>query len=244
MPSRAQLEIKDWVTDGLTVLKIGILLTRKGIVVPHRTLAQFGVERCGAGRRARSTVRVDDPPAGTECQVDFGRLGLVPDVERPAPGVPGTHLHRLLEPPHVRLAPRHDWLCLTGGAIGQGLPLATGAAVACPDRRVLSRGRRQCDVHPPVAVDAGPRGSRRHNRDLRQSFVCDPEFRTEAFGDTGSRVKQMLELERAHHWTSHRWRRGWVCRRYVAEDAESSSILLERALSEPGAMLIQAVLTS
>jgi acetolactate synthase-1/2/3 large subunit len=35
-------------------------------------------------------------------------------------------------------APRHDWLTLTGGAIGQGLPLATGAAVACPDRKVVS----------------------------------------------------------------------------------------------------------
>ncbi len=33
--------------------------------------------------------------------------------------------------------PRHDWLCLTGGAIGIGVPLATGAAVACPDRPVL-----------------------------------------------------------------------------------------------------------
>lgn len=32
----------------------------------------------------------------------------------------------------------HDWLMLTGGSIGQGLPLATGAAVACPDRRVLA----------------------------------------------------------------------------------------------------------
>src|SRR6202012_1657978 len=31
-------------------------------------------------------------------------------------------------------APRHDWLTLTGGAIGQGLPVAVGAAVACPDR--------------------------------------------------------------------------------------------------------------
>ena len=29
-------------------------------------------------------------------------------------------------------APPHDWLCLTGGAIGQGLPVAVGAAVACP----------------------------------------------------------------------------------------------------------------
>jgi acetolactate synthase-1/2/3 large subunit len=35
-------------------------------------------------------------------------------------------------------APAHDWLTLTGGAIGQGLPAATGAAVACPDRPVIS----------------------------------------------------------------------------------------------------------
>jgi acetolactate synthase I/II/III large subunit len=35
-------------------------------------------------------------------------------------------------------APPHDWLTLTGGAIGLGLPLATGAAVACPDRPVLA----------------------------------------------------------------------------------------------------------
>lgn len=34
-------------------------------------------------------------------------------------------------------SPRHDILTLTGGAIGQGLPLATGAAIACPDRKVL-----------------------------------------------------------------------------------------------------------
>ena len=34
-------------------------------------------------------------------------------------------------------APAHDWMCLTGGAIGQGLPLAVGAAVACPDRKVI-----------------------------------------------------------------------------------------------------------
>ena len=33
-------------------------------------------------------------------------------------------------------APRHDWLTLTGGAIGWGLPAATGAAIACPDRPV------------------------------------------------------------------------------------------------------------
>ncbi|MFS1524261.1 acetolactate synthase large subunit [Microbulbifer sp. 2304DJ12-6] len=35
-------------------------------------------------------------------------------------------------------APRHDMITLTGGAIGQGLPSAVGAAVACPDRPVLA----------------------------------------------------------------------------------------------------------
>ncbi|SDH92587.1 acetolactate synthase-1/2/3 large subunit [Actinokineospora alba] len=34
-------------------------------------------------------------------------------------------------------APRHDVLTLTGGAIGQGLPVGVGAAIACPDRPVV-----------------------------------------------------------------------------------------------------------
>jgi acetolactate synthase-1/2/3 large subunit len=33
--------------------------------------------------------------------------------------------------------PRHDWLNVTGGAIGIGLPLAVGAAIAVPDRKVI-----------------------------------------------------------------------------------------------------------
>jgi acetolactate synthase-1/2/3 large subunit len=35
-------------------------------------------------------------------------------------------------------APRHDLLTLTGGAIGQGLPNAVGAAIACPGRKVIA----------------------------------------------------------------------------------------------------------
>ena len=31
----------------------------------------------------------------------------------------------------------HDWLSLTGGSIGFGLPVALGCAVACPDRKVI-----------------------------------------------------------------------------------------------------------
>jgi acetolactate synthase-1/2/3 large subunit len=32
----------------------------------------------------------------------------------------------------------HDWLTLSGGAIGQGIPTAVGAALACPDRAVFN----------------------------------------------------------------------------------------------------------
>ncbi len=34
-------------------------------------------------------------------------------------------------------SPPHDWLAHVGGAIGQGLPVATGAAVGSPDRKVV-----------------------------------------------------------------------------------------------------------
>lgn len=33
--------------------------------------------------------------------------------------------------------PEHDWLTLTGGAIGQGMPVAIGAAIACPTRKTI-----------------------------------------------------------------------------------------------------------
>jgi acetolactate synthase-1/2/3 large subunit len=38
----------------------------------------------------------------------------------------------------TRSAKPHDWLMLTGGAIGIGMPLGIGAAVASPGRKVLS----------------------------------------------------------------------------------------------------------
>jgi hypothetical protein len=60
-----EAQITKWVKQDLTVVKIGVLLARKGVVVPHRTLARFAVERCGAGRRT-VTVRVADPPPGVE----------------------------------------------------------------------------------------------------------------------------------------------------------------------------------
>lgn len=71
-------QIVAWVGQGLTAVKIGVLLERQGVVVPYRTLARYAVERCGAGRAA-ATVRVADGEPGVECQIDFARMGLVAD---------------------------------------------------------------------------------------------------------------------------------------------------------------------
>jgi acetolactate synthase-1/2/3 large subunit len=40
--------------------------------------------------------------------------------------------------PKTRGAAPHDWMMLTGGAIGAGIPMAVGAAVAAPGRRVIA----------------------------------------------------------------------------------------------------------
>jgi transposase len=71
-------EIEALVKQGLSVVKIGVLLERRGVVVPYRTLHRFCVERCGFGKTA-ATVRVADGEPGGECQLDFGYLGLLTD---------------------------------------------------------------------------------------------------------------------------------------------------------------------
>lgn len=73
--------IEDWLKkDKLTVRKAHELLGRRGVVVPERTMHRYALEVCDVGRGRRgTTVRVNDGEPGDELQVDFGRLGLVPD---------------------------------------------------------------------------------------------------------------------------------------------------------------------
>ena len=53
-------QLKAWlVEEGLTVVKAHDLLTRRGTVVPERTLHRYALEVLGVGRSARATtVRV------------------------------------------------------------------------------------------------------------------------------------------------------------------------------------------
>lgn len=75
-----QQEITGWVKDDLSIVKIGVLLTRQGCVVPYRTLHRFAVERCGFRARG-TTVRVLDGDPGAECQIDFAQIGFITDAD-------------------------------------------------------------------------------------------------------------------------------------------------------------------
>jgi len=54
--------------------------------------------------------------------------------------------------PATENAPPHDWLTLTGGAIGQGLPLSLGAAIACPQRKVIALQADGSAMYTPQAL--------------------------------------------------------------------------------------------
>ena len=71
-------QIQAWLDRGVTVAKVHVLLARRGVVVPYRTLHRYAVDELGFGRR-RPTVPVVDGDPGVEVPVDFGRLGLIGD---------------------------------------------------------------------------------------------------------------------------------------------------------------------
>ena len=75
-----QDDITGWVGEELQLTNIHGKLQRRGVAVPYRTLHRFAVERCGFGGR-KATLRVADGEPGMECQVDFGRLGLMLDPQ-------------------------------------------------------------------------------------------------------------------------------------------------------------------
>ncbi len=73
-------QIRDWIEVELQLTNVHGKLTRRGVVVPYRTLHRFAAERCGLGRR-QPTLRVADGKPGVECQIDFARMGMIADPE-------------------------------------------------------------------------------------------------------------------------------------------------------------------
>jgi transposase len=73
-----RIQIEKWLQqdEPLTLVRIRELLARDGTDVSYATLRRWAQTTLGIGGRS-PTVRVDDPPAGEEAQVDFGLMGYV-----------------------------------------------------------------------------------------------------------------------------------------------------------------------
>jgi transposase len=67
------------VAADLTAVKMHELLEREGVVVPLRTLQRYVAVACGRQRGQGPTLRVADGEPGDECQIDFGKMGVIPD---------------------------------------------------------------------------------------------------------------------------------------------------------------------
>ena len=101
--------------------------------------------------------------------------------------------------------PRHDWLANTGGSIGIALPLAVGAAVACPERRVLCLSADGSGMYTLQALWTMARESLNVTTVVynnREYAVLKREFASLGIGEPGPRAASLFDIGRPDlDWT-------------------------------------------
>lgn len=137
----------------------------------------------------------------------------------------------------------HDWLMLTGGAIGQGIPAAIGAAVARPGAKVLSlngdgaaaytlqglwtMAREKLDVTTVVFANGAYR-------------ILGIELARTRSGQAGPAARRLLDLgDPRMDWCA--LARGFGVSAVRCDTAEAFDAALARAMTEPGPHFIEAV---
>ncbi|MGE5136798.1 MAG: acetolactate synthase large subunit [Gemmatimonadota bacterium] len=140
-------------------------------------------------------------------------------------------------------APPHDWLTLTGGAIGQGLPLATGAAIACPGRPVLALEADGSAMYTISALWTHAREGLDVTTVIfsnRSYAILGMELGRVGAEAAGDAAKNLLDLSRPDlDFAALASGMGVPARR--ATTAAEFAAALREALAEPGPHLIEAV---
>jgi len=96
-------------------------------------------------------------------------------------------------------APPHDWLGNTGGSIGIALPLAVGAAIACPSRKVLCLSADGSSMYTLQALWTMARESLKVTTVIfsnRVYSVLKREFASLGMGDPGPVARDLFEIDR------------------------------------------------
>jgi len=148
-------------------------------------------------------------------------------------------------PAALARAPRHSLLTLTGGAIGQGLPVATGAAIAAPDRPVLALEADGSALYTIQALWTQAREQLNVTTVLLNNAayaILRMELGRTAAGAAGERAARMLDLSGpTPDFTEISTGLGVPAVRVTT--AEELDAELRRAYAEPGPHLIEAMVS-
>ncbi|MCC5859651.1 MAG: acetolactate synthase large subunit [Ectothiorhodospiraceae bacterium] len=140
--------------------------------------------------------------------------------------------------------PTHDWLSLTGGALGQSLSAAAGAAIACPDRPVFCLQADGAGMYAPQALWTMVREGLNvtvliyANRSYK---ILHNEWARLNLGQVGESARKLLDIGEPDLNWSH-IARGMGMPAAQVTDAESLHRQLRTALEEPGPHLIEAIM--
>lgn len=138
----------------------------------------------------------------------------------------------------------HDWLNNTGGSIGIGMPLSLGAAVACPDRKVVNVQADGSGMYTPQALWS----QARENADVvtivfanRRYGILQWELGNLGFAGIGANARACTEIGRPDlDWVG--LARGMGVEGGRATDMDGFNHLLKAAFARRGPFLIEAVL--
>jgi acetolactate synthase-1/2/3 large subunit len=138
----------------------------------------------------------------------------------------------------------HDYMMTTGGSIGGGIPLATGAAIACPGRKVINL---EADGSGMYTVQ-GLWTQAREKLDVvtivfsnRTYAILHGEMKNVGVEAIGENARRMLDLDHPSlDWVS--LAKGMGVEAARADTCERFDALLDSALSQRGPFLIEAAL--
>ena len=145
---------------------------------------------------------------------------------------------------YTETAAPHDHMTLTGGSIGQGLPLAAGAAIACPDRKVVcfhgdggamytlqslwTMAREQLDVVTVILAN-------------RSYAILNIELMRVGAENPGPKALSMLDLHNPDlNWV--KLAQGMGVEAVACSTAEDFNKAFEAAMSRKGPFLIEAII--
>ncbi len=203
------------------------------------------VEGTGAGERAPEVSELARPslPAGTLEPGSIARslAALMPEN---AILVNEAATSGFAIPALTAASAPHDWLDLTGGSIGMGLPLALGAAVACPDRRVIALQADGGGMYTLQALWSMARESLDVTTVIfanRKYAILQVEFMRVGAHNPGPKAMSMMDLSRPDlNWVD--MARGMGVPGRQVSDAGAFNDALAESLSTPGPFLIEAVI--